>query len=600
MKIIRKFVCNLLIVFLTACNFASSTPLAPTKENPTASLPQPNSTEPPTLTGNADIIFSNGVIITMDDANPSAQAIAIQGNKILAVGTNEDVLKHRGQNTIVVNLEGKTLVPGFTDSHSHRIMRGVDGLYNLESVLDASIAQGWTSLSEAYVPPDKMPKYLELAEQDKLRLRVNMYVALTGALGEPLGDWYKAYQQDQIFSPRLRVNGMKIFTGIDNDTKLLWTQEELNALLLARHQEGWHLAIKTVSTESLEMILIALENLEKTDPNIVNRRVRLEHALFFTPDQIARTKRLGVIPSIQTNMPGELVGEQDIAELIAREPQDSAFPWRSLVTAGVVIANGSAFPTYYVDEPTGAPFGSPIHLIYQAVTRVGNLGTQPEAWMLDQTITADQALRALTIDAAYANFQEHELGSITPGKLADMVILSDNPLVVPASDINYIQVLMTVIEGKVEHCAVGSESICPSTSSSGLEPASAPVTASASMPDSPPSNVLDGNLETIWNSGAGPEQWIQIDLGNPTTVSAIRLIVSQFPAGETIHQVWGGPDAANLKLVHQFNSFSKDPDVLEFKPTTPLSNIRFIKIVTTQSPSWAAWREIKIIIPPDS
>ncbi|WKZ36144.1 MAG: hypothetical protein QY332_21270 [Anaerolineales bacterium] len=67
-----------------------------------------------------------------------------------------------------------------------------------------------------------------------------------------------------------------------------------------------------------------------------------------------------------------------------------------------------------MDEPTGAPFGSPIHLIYQAVTRVGNLGVQPETWMLDQTITAEQAMRALTIDAAYADFQEDVLGSITP------------------------------------------------------------------------------------------------------------------------------------------------------------------------------------------
>jgi hypothetical protein len=461
MNRLRILVFWLFIVSITSCNFASSTPLSPTKENPTSSLPQPNSTEPPALTGNADIIFSNGAIITMDDANPSAEAIAIQGNKILAVGTNEDVLKHRGQNTTVINLEGKTLTSGFIDSHQHRVKRGLEGLIDLESTLNNAVKQGWTSINELYVPPDIMPQYLALANQDQFRLRVNIYPAANGGYGEPLGDWYKAYRQDQIFSPKVRIGGLKIFTGIDNDTRLLWTQEELNALLLARHQEGWHLAIKTVSTESLEMILIALENLEKTDPNIVNSRVRLEHALFFTPDQIARTKRLGVIPSIQTYMPGELVGEQDIAELTAREPQDSAFPWRSLVTAGVVIANGSAFPTYYVDEPSGAPFGSPMHLIYQAVTRVGNLGTQPEAWMLNQTITAEQALRALTIDAAYANFQDHELGSITPGKLADVVILSDNPLAVPASDINNIQVLMTMIDGKVEHCEVGFESLCP-------------------------------------------------------------------------------------------------------------------------------------------
>ncbi|MBI2898766.1 MAG: amidohydrolase family protein [Planctomycetes bacterium] len=410
---------------------------------------------PPVRGGDADVIFANGTIITMDDANPSVEAVAVQGNKILAVGRIADVFRHRGEATSVIDLEGRTLVPGFTDSHSHRIMKGIDGQYDLKSTMDESIAQGWTSLSEKYAGWDKMPRYLDLARQDNLRLRVNMYLPYNGALGEDTGDWWKVYDQDQVISPRWRIAGMKIFTGVSNDTKLLWTQDGLNALLLARHREGWHLAIKTVSTETLEMILTALENIEKTDPSIANRRVTLEHALFLTPEQIARVKRLGVIPSIQTNMPGELVGERDIEELTAREPRGSAFPWRNLVSAGVTLAGGSSFPTFYVEEPGGAPFGSPVHLMYQAVTRVGNLGTRPEAWMLDQTLTAEQALRALTINAAYANFQDDVLGSLTPGKLADMVILSDNPLAVSTPEINDIRVLMTMVDGQVEYCAPG-------------------------------------------------------------------------------------------------------------------------------------------------
>lgn len=449
------------------------------------------------------------MIITMDDANPSAQAIAIQGNKILAVGANEEVLTKQGQNTIVIDLGGRTLVPGFTDSHSHRIMKGIDGQYDTKSTIDESIAQGWTSLSEKYAGWDKMPKYLELARQDNLRLRVNMYLPYNGALGEDTGDWWKPYHQDQVFSPRWRVAGMKIFTGINNDTTLLWTQQELNALLLARHREGWHLAIKTVSTETLEMILTALENIEKTAPSIVNRRVTLEHALFLTPDQIARVKRLGVIPSIQTNMPGELVGEQDIEELTAREPQGSAFPWRNLFSDGVIVAGGSSFPTYYVDEPSGAPFGSPVHLIYQAVTRVGNLGTQPQAWMLDQAITAEQALHALTINGAYANFQDDVLGSLTPGKLADMVILSEDPLTVSTPEINNIQVLMTMIDGKVEFCAAGFESLCPATASQSSPAASTPTpelspfTGTWSGPDPDDGSVITVTLTQQGNDLTG-------------------------------------------------------------------------------------------------
>ncbi len=568
---------------------------APPRANPTET-PQPNPDDlfpPPSPNGTADVIFANGTILTMDDANPSAEAIAIQGNKILAVGAIEDVFRHRGEATRVVDLEGRTLVPGFTDSHSHRIMRGIDGLYDTASMINDSIAQGWTSLAELFVPPDKMPSYVAFAEQNNFPLRVNMYLTHTGASGEPLGDWYKAYHQDQQFSPRWRIGGMKIFTGFDNDTTLIWTQQELNDLLLARHQEGWHLAIKTVSVETLEMILIALENLEKTDPNIVNRRVRLEHALFLTSDQIERVKRLGVIPSIQTNLPGQMIGGTDLTVLIAREPRGSAFPWRNLVSADVIIAGGSAFPSGYVDEPSGAPFGSPVRLIYQAVTRVGNLGVQPEPWMLDQTITAEQALRALTLNAAYANFQDDVLGSLTPGKLADMVILSDNPLSVSTPEINNINILMTMIDGNVEYCAAGFESLCASPTD---VPGSVTATASASLPDHAASLAVDGSLNTFWNSGGLPEQWIQIDLGKNITLRGIKLFSAQFPNGATTLQIWAGPDPDHLISVYEFNGITREFAEVEILLPSPQAGVRYVKIVSTQGSSNVAWREVEILV----
>ena len=106
--------------------------------------------------------------------------------------------------------------------------------------------------------------------------------------------------------------------------------------------------------------------------------------------------------------------------------------------------------------------------------------------------------------------------------------------------------------------------------------------------------AVDGDLGTFWNSGGLPPKWIETDLGQPTTVTAIRLVIEQYPAGDTIHQIWGGADANNQTLLHEFNGFTQDPNTLEFKPSPPLTNIRYIKIVTTQSPSWTAWREIEI------
>jgi hypothetical protein len=108
---------------------------------------------------------------------------------------------------------------------------------------------------------------------------------------------------------------------------------------------------------------------------------------------------------------------------------------------------------------------------------------------------------------------------------------------------------------------------------------------------------VDGNPETIWNSGSGSEQWIQIDLGAPVTVGRIRLLSSQYPAGETVHQVWAGSDLNTLSMIHEFKGATNDADLLEFASPAPLPNVRIIKIVTTQSPSWVAWREISILAP---
>jgi hypothetical protein len=116
-----------------------------------------------------------------------------------------------------------------------------------------------------------------------------------------------------------------------------------------------------------------------------------------------------------------------------------------------------------------------------------------------QEITLEQALRSLTMDAAYATFEEGIKGSLAPGKYADLVILSENPLTAPIENVPDIQVLMTMIGGKVEYCAAGQEAFCPGgqaatpVSSPAVEtPGAEPFTGTWLGPD-----PMDGSITTL-------------------------------------------------------------------------------------------------------
>ncbi|MEX0787605.1 MAG: discoidin domain-containing protein [Anaerolineales bacterium] len=111
------------------------------------------------------------------------------------------------------------------------------------------------------------------------------------------------------------------------------------------------------------------------------------------------------------------------------------------------------------------------------------------------------------------------------------------------------------------------------------------------------SYAVDGDPGTTWSSGGDPLQWIQIDLGAAYDIAEVRLTVSQFPAGRTVHILYGrglGTGDEQVRL-HTFDGVTQDSDVLVFTPAQPVPGIRYIWIDTTESPSWVAWREIEVI-----
>lgn len=187
-------------------------------------------------------------------------------------------------------------------------------------------------------------------------------------------------------------------------------------------------------------------------------------------------------------------------------------------------------------------------------------------------------------------------------KNARNVLLTLILLIVPACDVGSAIATATTVPSSTPQPVATTE---PPTATAAPTVTTAPptptlsitVTASNYTETDPPQNAVDGDLETIWNSGNNPAQWIQLNLSQPITIAKIRLVISQSPAGMTIHRISAGGPVGGLRLVHEFNGITSTGQVLEFVPPEPLTDIQVIKVETVQSPSWVAWREIEIIRP---
>jgi len=121
-----------------------------------------------------------------------------------------------------------------------------------------------------------------------------------------------------------------------------------------------------------------------------------------------------------------------------------------------------------------------------------------------------------------------------------------------------------------------------------------PVRASAALPDQPPEAALDENAETQWGAGGHPQQWIQVDLEAPYDVTEIRILVAQYPAGRTVHEISGWRADRTVFEIHRFDQVTADGDWLVFTPGVAITRMQGLTITTVDSPSWVSWREIEV------
>jgi len=402
-----------------------------------------------------DIVFHNGVVLTMEEVPSQVEAVAIQGEYITAIGDENDILSLSGTNTQLIDLEGRTLVPGFIDSHSHWFhdLSWIVNISTTEEAVDTILKSGWTSVSELNAHQDCLDSLISYDNRVGLRVRVNAYLPLSWQF-ERFGDWYQAYQPGQEISSKLRIGGVKIFNdGTLMDYTHFFNQTELDSLVQEAHDAGFQIAIHSVIHNGTDIALNALESVLDGESNEEYRH-RIEHLVLLRDDQIQRMSDLGIIASFQLTWHHSDYLTASGDEQIFADLHSGGQPvarWRDIVQAEIPSIGSTDFPWNW------GSIHSTMGVVSRAVTRVGELGLTPTAQMLNQTLSAEQALRLLTIDAAYASFQEDVKGSIKVGKFADLVVLSDNPLTVPEGSIADIEVLMAMVGGVAEYVAAGQQ-----------------------------------------------------------------------------------------------------------------------------------------------
>ncbi|MGB7860271.1 MAG: amidohydrolase family protein, partial [Acidimicrobiia bacterium] len=211
-----KMIALAVALVLSACNTSTSPSTVTTG---TTSTRQSSAETPPTtnpvIEDLADAILHSGQVITVDGDFSIAEAVAIRDGEIVAVGSSSDLLELAGADTTVVDLGGKTVLPGFVDPHTHAVQHlAFDS--NLEAMKAAErdlLAGGTTTTGAPTVSPDDLEGFLAFEASGDLVLRTHLYLAYNDPCGDrPYGDHYQAHQFGRDPDRRLAIAGVKIFT----------------------------------------------------------------------------------------------------------------------------------------------------------------------------------------------------------------------------------------------------------------------------------------------------------------------------------------------------------------------------------------------------
>jgi predicted amidohydrolase YtcJ len=312
-------------------------------------------------------------------------------------------------------------------------------------------AHGVTSVQDMSAGND-VGVYQTLLERGELKTRI--YAV------SPLPDWERLGRvgvRRAFGGDMLRIGGLKGFAdGSLGSTTALFFEPYLDApntsglpgdemfpegAMLKRvadaDKAGLQVMIHAIGDKANDAILTIYEQVSKQNGER-DRRFRIEHAQHLRSQDIARFGRDRVVASMQ---PYHCVDDGRWAEKrIGPERAKGTYAFRTLLDTGATLAFGSDWSVAPLDPVLG---------IYAAATRRTLDGKRPGGWVPEQKITVEEAVRAYTVGSAYAEFAENAKGSITPGKLADFVILSRDIFKIDPAEIENVRVQMTITGGRV-------------------------------------------------------------------------------------------------------------------------------------------------------
>src|SRR5215212_4377717 len=337
----------------------------------------------------------------------------------------------------------------------HTLLPGVDSLALLTNASRVYLAAGLTTVCDPQVTRREMRIYREAATRGVLGLRValmplsnNLDDFAAIGIAPPFGDDFLRIAAMKLYADGTLIGGTAWFSepyGPHGEFtgSTYWQPDQLKDLVVRAHRNGWQVGIHTQGDAAITMSLDAIEAAMRSAPRVDNRH-RIEHCGYPAPAQIGRMASLGVIP---VNQPNFLVDSGDDFIHHLGERAHRLQPIREELDAGMQpVLSSDAFVSSL----------RPLDTISAAMTRQTRTGVPIGD---DQRMTLDEALRAHPIDAAVAIGMEDRIGSLQPGKFADITIIDGSLEATTPEHIASLGTWMTILDGEVVWSAISGSTM---------------------------------------------------------------------------------------------------------------------------------------------